>query len=197
MSLRPDLTVAAVIERDGQFLLVEERVGNAMVFNQPAGHVERSEELVAAVIRETLEETAWTFKPDALTGIYLWDQPEKQKSFLRFTFCGQVTDHDASRRLEGENALARETLLEALPLHEGHHIVGEPVRFSRIDEREDVGVLERRDDVDLAQEALRGERRGELRQQNLDRNASAVLEVSSEEDHGHSAALDLVLETVN
>lgn len=100
MSLRPDLTVAAVIERDGQFLLVEERVGNAMVFNQPAGHVERSEELVAAVIRETLEETAWTFKPDALTGIYLWDQPEKQKSFLRFTFCGQVTDHDASRRLD-------------------------------------------------------------------------------------------------
>ena len=88
MSLRPDLTVAAVIERDGQFLLVEERVGNAMVFNQPAGHVERSEELVAAVIRETLEETAWTFKPDALTGIYLWDQPEKQKSFLRFTFWG-------------------------------------------------------------------------------------------------------------
>ncbi|MBB6092192.1 8-oxo-dGTP pyrophosphatase MutT (NUDIX family) [Povalibacter uvarum] len=100
MSLRPDLTVAAVIEHDGQFLLVEERVGNAMVFNQPAGHVERGEELIAAVIRETLEETAWTFRPDALTGIYLWDQPEKQRSFLRFTFCGQVTSHDPHRRLD-------------------------------------------------------------------------------------------------
>lgn len=100
MSLRPDLTVAAIIEREGQFLLVEERVGNAMVFNQPAGHVERGEELIAAAIRETLEETAWTFTPDALTGVYLWDQPEKQKSFLRFTFCGRVTNHDPRRNLD-------------------------------------------------------------------------------------------------
>jgi ADP-ribose pyrophosphatase YjhB (NUDIX family) len=100
MSVRPDLTVAAVVERDGQFLLVEERVGNSMVFNQPAGHVERGEDLIAAVIRETLEETAWTFSPQALTGIYLWEQPEKQRSFLRFAFCGQVTSHDAQRRLD-------------------------------------------------------------------------------------------------
>ncbi|HEY5810537.1 MAG TPA: NUDIX hydrolase [Povalibacter sp.] len=100
MSLRPDLTVAAIVERNGEFLLVEERVGNAMVFNQPAGHVERGEELVAAVIRETLEETAWGFRPEALTGIYLWDQPEKQRSFLRFAFCGQVTSHDPDRRLD-------------------------------------------------------------------------------------------------
>lgn len=100
MSLRPDLTVAAIVERDGRFLLIEERAGNAMVFNQPAGHVERGEELIAAVIRETLEETAWSFRPEALTGIYLWEQPEKQKSFLRFTFCGQVTTHDPQRRLD-------------------------------------------------------------------------------------------------
>ena len=62
-----------------------------MVFNQPAGHVERGEQFVDAVVRETLEETAWTFHPEALIGIYLWEQPEKQRSFLRFAFCGQVT----------------------------------------------------------------------------------------------------------
>ena len=100
MSLRPDLTVAAIVERDGQFLFVEERVGNAMVFNQPAGHVERGEELITAVIRETLEETAWTFRPEALVGIYLWEQPERHRSFLRFAFSGQVTSHDAMRRLD-------------------------------------------------------------------------------------------------
>ena len=77
MTLRPDLTVAAVVERDGQFLLVEERVGNRMVFNQPAGHVERGEQLIDAVVRETLEETAWTFQPEALVGIYLWEQPRE------------------------------------------------------------------------------------------------------------------------
>jgi len=101
MSLRPDLTVAAIVERDGQFLLVEERIaGQGLVFNQPAGHVERGEQLVMAVIRETLEETAWTFHPEHLVGVYFWDQPEKQKSFMRFAFCGQVSDHDRWRRLD-------------------------------------------------------------------------------------------------
>jgi 8-oxo-dGTP pyrophosphatase MutT (NUDIX family) len=100
MSLQPDLTVAAVVERNGQFLLVEERVGNRMVFNQPAGHVERNEALLDAVVREALEETAWTFQPEALVGIYLWDQPQTQRSFLRFTFCGQVMNHDAQRPLD-------------------------------------------------------------------------------------------------
>jgi 8-oxo-dGTP pyrophosphatase MutT (NUDIX family) len=100
MSLRPDLTVAAIVERDGQFLLVEERIGQRMLFNQPAGHVERGEQLVTAVIRETLEETAWTFHPESLVGVYFWDQPEKQRSFMRFAFAGHVSTHDARRRLD-------------------------------------------------------------------------------------------------
>lgn len=100
MSLRPDLTVAAVVERDGQFLLVEERVGTRLVFNQPAGHVERGERLVSAVVRETLEETAWTFHPEALLGVYFWELPDKQRSFLRFAFTGSVTHHDVARRLD-------------------------------------------------------------------------------------------------
>ena len=100
MSLRPDLTVAAIVERDGKFLLVEERIGQKLVFNQPAGHVERGEQLVTAVIRETLEETAWTFEPESLVGVYFWDQPEKQRSYMRFTFVGQVSSHDSHRQLD-------------------------------------------------------------------------------------------------
>ena len=100
MPLRPDLTVAAVVERDGRFLLVEERVGTQLVFNQPAGHVERGEQLVAAVIRETLEETAWDFRPEALVGVYFWGVPEKHRSFMRFAFTGEVTSHDKTRRLD-------------------------------------------------------------------------------------------------
>ena len=100
MSLRPDLTVAAIVERDGQFLLVEERVGAKLVFNQPAGHVERGEQLVTAVVRETLEETAWHFKPEALVGVYFWEQPDKQRTFMRFAFTGHVTAHDSHRRLD-------------------------------------------------------------------------------------------------
>ena len=100
MSLRPDLTVAAVIERNGEFLLVEERVGSHMVFNQPAGHVERGEQLIDAVIRETLEETAWNFVPQALVGVYLWDQLDRQRSYLRFTFTGHISSHDPHRSLD-------------------------------------------------------------------------------------------------
>jgi ADP-ribose pyrophosphatase YjhB (NUDIX family) len=97
---RPDLTVAAIVERNGQFLLVEERVGNRMVFNQPAGHVERGEQFIDAVVRETLEETAWTFHPEALIGIYLWEHPQQRRSFLRVAFCGRVSGHDPTRRLD-------------------------------------------------------------------------------------------------
>lgn len=100
MSARPDLTVAAIVERNGEFLLVEERAGNRMVFNQPAGHVERGESIVDAVIRETLEETAWGFRPQALVGVYFWEQPERNLSFLRFAFCGTVADHDPNRPLD-------------------------------------------------------------------------------------------------
>lgn len=100
MSWRPDLTVAAVVERSGRFLFVEERVGPRMVFNQPAGHVERGEHLIGAVIRETLEETAWTFVPQSLLGVYMWDSPDRQRSFLRVTFVGDVHSHDPDRKLD-------------------------------------------------------------------------------------------------
>ena len=119
MTVRPDLTVAAVVERDGQFLVVEERVGNRIVFNQPAGHVERGEHIVDAVVRETLEETAWIFHPEALIGIYYWEQPERHRSFLRFAFSGTVSDHDPSRALDRgiERAvwMSREQLIARAP----------------------------------------------------------------------------------
>ena len=72
MIFRPDVTVAAVVEKDGRFLIVEEVVSGRRVFNQPAGHLEDQETLIEAVIRETLEETAWHFTPQAVTGIYQW-----------------------------------------------------------------------------------------------------------------------------
>lgn len=99
-NLTPELTVAAVIEQNGRFLVVEERVHGHEVINQPAGHVEAGESLLNAVIRETLEETAWHFDPAAITGIYLWRHPERAQSFLRVTFCGACRDHDGRRPLD-------------------------------------------------------------------------------------------------
>jgi 8-oxo-dGTP pyrophosphatase MutT (NUDIX family) len=100
MSWKPDLTVAAIVEREGRFLMVEERIANRMVFNQPAGHVEAGESIIDAVVRETLEETAWQFEPHAFLGIYLLKPPEGARSFLRLAFIGSVSNHDPKRPLD-------------------------------------------------------------------------------------------------
>ena len=92
MPLNPEVTVAAVVIRDGRFLLVEERIAGRLVLNQPAGHLEDRETLVEAAIRETREETAWRFHPEALVGTYLWRNPVNGRGFLRFAFCGDIDD---------------------------------------------------------------------------------------------------------
>ena len=68
---KPSVTVAAVIEQAGQFLLVEEHTPEGLRLNNPAGHLDPGESPAAACARETLEETAYRFTPQALIGVYL------------------------------------------------------------------------------------------------------------------------------
>src|SRR6202050_75555 len=105
MAWKPDITVAGVIEDAGRFLIVEERINNHLVFNQPAGHVESGETILQAVVREGREETARVFLPEAFLGASLWSNPVNGRSTLRFAFCGAVADHDARQRLD--NAIVR------------------------------------------------------------------------------------------
>jgi len=100
MIWRPDLAAAAIIQRDNRFLIVEERIRGALLLNQPAGHVDDGESIIDAVVRETLEETAWHFVPRALLGIYLWRNPDNGKSILRVAISGEVTYHEAGRELD-------------------------------------------------------------------------------------------------
>lgn len=100
MVWKPHVTVAAVVERDGRFLLVQERDAGRQVFNQPAGHLEDGEGLVAAVQREVLEETGWQFRPQALIGIYRWRHPARQITFLRFSFAGTAAACDEAREID-------------------------------------------------------------------------------------------------
>ena len=90
---KPNTTVAAIIERNGRFLLVEETTDRGNRFNQPAGHLEDAESLVDAVIRETMEETAYEFTPVSLLGIYLWKHNLNDTTYLRFAFIGHVGVH--------------------------------------------------------------------------------------------------------
>ena len=101
----PHVVVAAVIERDGKFLMVEEETSDGLRLNQPAGHLEEHESLIDAVKREVLEETAYVFQPTALVGIYRWTSPANE-TFMRFCFCGHAIDN-TSRPLDPD-------ILEAL-----------------------------------------------------------------------------------
>ena len=100
MIWKPDVTVAAVVQRDGKFLLVEEETEAGLAFNQPAGHLEEGESLLDAVVRETLEETAYHFRPTHLVGIYNWRHPLKGLTYLRFAFAGELRGWEAERRLD-------------------------------------------------------------------------------------------------
>ena len=90
MVWKPSVTVAAVIERDGRFLFVEERIDGCLVLNQPAGHLDPGESLVDACRREVMEETAHRFEPEALVGVYRWHYAAKDVTFLRFCFMGKI-----------------------------------------------------------------------------------------------------------
>jgi 8-oxo-dGTP pyrophosphatase MutT (NUDIX family) len=95
------VTVAAVVQRDGRFLFVHERASDGkMVINQPAGHLERGETILEAVVRETREETGWRFVPEALVGIYQWQHSAGGLSYVRFALCGSVTDRDEHAPLD-------------------------------------------------------------------------------------------------
>lgn len=97
---RPRITVAAVVERDGRFLMVEEERQGRRVFNQPAGHVEGGESLLEATIRETREETGRDFLPEALLGVYRWSNPETGATFVRIAVSGEVSEQDPARPLD-------------------------------------------------------------------------------------------------
>ena len=91
---KPSATVAAIIERDGRYLLVEEQVSAGLRLNNPAGHLDPGESLLQAVVRETLEETARVFTPESLLGVYLGRMRRggtgEDFSYLRFAISGTV-----------------------------------------------------------------------------------------------------------
>ena len=118
---KPNVTVAAVVQRDGKFLLVEEETESGLAFNQPAGHLEQGEALVDAVVREALEETAYHFKPTHLVGIYNWQHPTKDVTYLRFAFAGELRGWEAERKLDEGIVAARWLTLGEVKATQARH----------------------------------------------------------------------------
>lgn len=95
-----DLTVAAVVEHEGRFLLVEEHASGRQVFSQPGGHIETGESPEQAVIRETREESACDIECGELIGVYLWIHPQTRQQFLRIVYAARLIRADKGRHLD-------------------------------------------------------------------------------------------------
>lgn len=129
---KPHVTVAAIVPRDGCFLLVEEYIQGTLLLNQPAGHLEPGESLLEAAYRETLEETAWTIKLTGLVAIYQWSAPNSGEQFLRFTFAAEALDHDPKRKLDA--GVARTVWLSRDELEQAAHRTRSPMVLRGVDD---------------------------------------------------------------
>lgn len=97
---QPHIVVAAVVEREGRYLIVEERINGELRINQPAGHWEPGETLVEGLIREALEETAWDVEPLGFLGVYEWQPQTLPYPFVRFAFVATAVKHHPERALD-------------------------------------------------------------------------------------------------
>jgi 8-oxo-dGTP pyrophosphatase MutT (NUDIX family) len=97
---RPHVTVACVIADGDRYLMVEEEVNGQLVYNQPAGHLDEGESLIAAARRETLEETGWSVTVQHLIGVHQWRSTEHGEDVLRFSFAAFAMSHDPNLPLD-------------------------------------------------------------------------------------------------
>ena len=121
MVWKPNVTVASVLEREGRFLLVEEDTEYGVCYNQPAGHLECGESLIDAVIRETLEETAYRLNPQYLVGIYNYRNEARDVTYLRFAFGGEISAHDLGRPLDEGILAAHWLTLDQIRVLQAQH----------------------------------------------------------------------------
>jgi 8-oxo-dGTP pyrophosphatase MutT (NUDIX family) len=132
MVWKPHVTVAAVIERDQRFLLVEEQTSSGLQFNQPAGHLEKGESLIDAVKREVLEETAWQFEPEYVVVIQLWRKNPDFPSFIRVCFSGHCHSHDPAQQLD--HGIVATHWLTLAEIQAEQHQLRSPLVLTSIDE---------------------------------------------------------------
>ncbi|NIP74386.1 MAG: NUDIX hydrolase [Gammaproteobacteria bacterium] len=132
MTWRPNVTVAAVIEHDDRFLMVEEAPEGNAVYNQPAGHLEPGEGLIDAVVREVLEETGRAFRPLFVIGLYRWRNPKTDQTFLRVCFSGHCEPRASGRALDPD--IVRTVWLSRAELDSGADRLRSPMVLRSIDD---------------------------------------------------------------
>ena len=145
---KPNVTVSAIIERDGRFLLVEEQTADGLRLNTPAGHLDPAESPIDACVREVLEETAYSFTPTALVGIYMnrfvRTRTGSDITYLRFAFTGDLGVHNAQCHLD--EGIVRSVWLTLDELKATAHLHRSPIVLESVQDylagqRHDLGLV--------------------------------------------------------
>jgi ADP-ribose pyrophosphatase YjhB (NUDIX family) len=100
MAWPPHITVAAIVEKDGKFLMVEELSGGELVYNQPAGHLDPNETLLQAAIRETYEESGWHIEPTHVLGVSRYIADHNDTLYYRTSFIATAISYDSHATLD-------------------------------------------------------------------------------------------------
>ena len=131
---KPNVTVAAIVERAQPFLLVEEQTSDGLRLNTPAGHLDPAETPIQACVREVLEEAAYDFTPTALVGIYMnrfvRTRTGSDITYLRFAFSGELGTHHAQRLLD--HGIVRTLWLTVEEIQAQAHLLRSPVVLQSI-----------------------------------------------------------------
>lgn len=124
---QPHIVVAAVVEREGRYLIVEEFINGELRLNQPAGHWEPGETLIEGVVRETIEESGWDIQATGFLGTYVWQPDSLPYPFVRFAFVAEALRHHPERPLDAGIVRAlwmtREELQERREIHRGPSVL--------------------------------------------------------------------------
>ena len=131
---KPNVTVAAIVERAQRFLLVEEQTSDGLRLNTPAGHLDPAETPIQACVREVLEEAAYDFTPTALVGIYMnrfvRTRTGSDITYLRFAFSGELGTHHAQRLLD--HGIVRTLWLTVEEIQAQAQLLRSPMVLSRL-----------------------------------------------------------------
>ncbi len=132
MCWKPHATVACVIEKDGRFLMVEEFSNGKLVLNQPAGHVEDNETLVAAALRETHEETCCSVEITDFIGLYVFRPEHKDATYHRLCFAARFLELHSDCALDPE--IERNHWLTYEEIKANEHRLRSPMVLQAVDD---------------------------------------------------------------
>ncbi len=103
---------------------------------------------------------------------------------------------DAHRVIHAELRFAIEFGAQRFAVDERHHVIQESVDRARVEQRQNVRMLQRRGGLDFLHKPLGAEHGSQLRFEQLERHLAIVLEILAQVHGGHAAFAEVAQDAV-